>query len=169
MKITIKTRLHDGIYRSSGGGETCVAATYAAGPRNLLRAIVDLHEIRAGNVRSYGNIGCGSTWLEIDGTRIDRFDLDDVARVDERGDYYIPPTRTEKARALLAEVAAGTYAATRAAINASINAQMNDPNGTYSDADCEPEGLPTLTDDQLRGYVYAQAFNENDYPFMNEG
>jgi hypothetical protein len=68
-KIQIKTRLHDGIYKSSGGGETRLVAEWGYGPRNLVKAYRFLLERRASNKRSYGNIGCGHTWLCTDDGR----------------------------------------------------------------------------------------------------
>ena len=63
-KIRIKTRLHEGIYRSQGGGQTVLVQEYGYGPRNLVRAYRELLRIRADNRRNYGNIGCGASWLE---------------------------------------------------------------------------------------------------------
>jgi hypothetical protein len=74
-KITIKTRLHNGIYASSGGGKTIIHYVYNVGPKNLLMAVKQLHEHRASMSRSYGNIGCGGSWIEIDGLRIDNSEL----------------------------------------------------------------------------------------------
>lgn len=111
--ITIKTKLNSGIYKSSGGGEVVTHYEYTAGPRNLLNAIEQLCQHRAEMTRSYGNIGCGRTWLEIDGQVIHPYDLDEVARDDQeffKGSgcsMASMKTRTEKARDLLAEVAAG--------------------------------------------------------------
>jgi hypothetical protein len=62
--IQIKTRLNEGIYRSSGGGQTCVVAEWRYGPRNLVKAWNALDRIRRETERNYGNIGCGRTWLE---------------------------------------------------------------------------------------------------------
>ena len=106
MTITIKTRLNDGIYKSSGGGETRTHYEWATGPRNLLKAAETLIEHRASMVRCYGNIGCGASWLEIDGVEIHQYDLESLYNPD-----LLPTgmTRTEQARELLASVAAGTY------------------------------------------------------------
>ena len=70
-KITIKTRLHDGINASSGGGETITHYVYNVGPKNLLKAVKDLREHRASMRRSFGDIGCGGSWIEFDGFRLD--------------------------------------------------------------------------------------------------
>ncbi|MEB8474250.1 hypothetical protein [Acidithiobacillus ferriphilus] len=110
MTITIKTHLNSGIYESSGGGETRTHYAFATGPRNLLKAIILLGEHRSDMERSYGNIGCGSSWLEIDGQRIHQFDLQDVARDDaaifQRNEYtHIQlKNRTTKANELIVEV-----------------------------------------------------------------
>lgn len=71
MKIEIKTRLHKGIYKSSGGGQTQTIYSLKAGPRNLLKALTLLTEEREAMVRGYGNIGCGNTWMEINGEEVD--------------------------------------------------------------------------------------------------
>lgn len=112
MTITIKTRLDSGIYKSSGGGETCTHYEFATGPRNLLKAIVTLGEHSKDMERGYGNIGCGRSWLEIDGQAIHRYDLEDVMRDDVEAYGHDAPaglikSRTQKARELLAEVMAG--------------------------------------------------------------
>lgn len=62
-KIQIWTRLHEGIYRSLGGGETRVVREWNYGPRNLVKAYRELQRIRRANERNYGNIGCGSSGL----------------------------------------------------------------------------------------------------------
>lgn len=113
MTITIKTHLNNGIYKSSGGGETRTHYEFTTGPRNLLKAIEQLGEHRSDMVRSYGNIGCGRSWLEIDGQAIHSYDLEEVARDDAemfpRSEYThtMTKTRTTKAKELIAEVKAG--------------------------------------------------------------
>lgn len=104
MAITIKTRLHDGIYKSDGGGEVRIKYKFATGPRNLLKAIKTLHEHRTNMVLGFGNIGCGVSWLEIDGQRIDWVDLEDVM-VHETG----ASCRTMKATKLISDVGTGAY------------------------------------------------------------
>jgi hypothetical protein len=69
-QITIKTHLHEGIYKSCGGGETREVASFNIGPRNLLIATKELQEKISSNQRSYGSIGMGRSWLEIDGVEI---------------------------------------------------------------------------------------------------
>ena len=68
--IVIKTRLDDGIYKSHGGGEEVIQNTYHLGPINLLKAFRELDEIQSSNIRGYGSIGAGSSWIEIDGKEI---------------------------------------------------------------------------------------------------
>lgn len=113
MTITIKTKLSEGIYKSSGGGETRTHYEFTTGPRNLLKAIEHLGKHRSDMVNGYGNIGCGRSWLEIDGQPIHPYDLEDVARDDaeffRRSEYTnaMTKTRTAKARELIAHVKAG--------------------------------------------------------------
>lgn len=112
--ITIKTKLSAGIYKSEGGGEVRTRYEFTTGPRNLMKAIETLYEHRKSMERSYGNIGCGRSWLEIDGVEVRAFDLDDVMRDDaeaygeRRPSAYIK-TKTEKARGLIETVKAGGY------------------------------------------------------------
>lgn len=104
MTITIKTRLDAGIYKSQGGGECRTHHTFATGPRNLLRAIRTLREHRREMEIGYGNIGCGGSWLEIDGVRIDDLDLECIAldeSIFKHPDGPRVKTATEKARDFL--------------------------------------------------------------------
>ena len=80
--ITLHTRLHSGIYESQGGGQDRIIKTFTVGPINLLRAITALHEKRVENVVSYGNVGCGASWLEIDGEFFDPEDLENEIRIE---------------------------------------------------------------------------------------
>lgn len=97
-KIVIKTHLHSGI---SGGGESRVVAEWNHGPLNLLKASKDLDERIASNKRSYGSIGCGRSWIEIDGTAIN--------------DDELPATLAD-AKQLIDDVHTGRIHKTRAAI-----------------------------------------------------
>lgn len=110
MTITIKTKLDR---RISGGGETHIEYEFTTGPRNLINAIEKLSEHRAENVRCYGNIGCGKSWLEIDGQVIDNVDLKEIITDDAEYCKYDswrqPRSCTEKARQLLAKVSAHEY------------------------------------------------------------
>lgn len=95
--ITIKTTLDRGIHQSQGGGETRVVSQRKATPRGLLNAIAELHRVRSENKQNFGNIGCGITWMEIDGERIDDYDLDDIVGDDDPS-AFAPQTHTQKAR-----------------------------------------------------------------------
>lgn len=78
-KITLYTKLHNGIYASQGGGVKTIVSEWNIGPRNLLAAITELNETIQSNIVSYGNIGCGSSWLEIDGEKLNLEEiLDDL-------------------------------------------------------------------------------------------
>lgn len=77
--IQIKTRLHSGIYKSNGGGETRVVQEYTYGPRNLVKAYRALLHIREENKRNYGNIGCGHSWMATSDGRT----LDSMLVIDE--------------------------------------------------------------------------------------
>lgn len=119
MSITIKTHLNAGIYKSSGGGEIRTHHESVTGPRNLLKAVATLSEHRARMRCAYGNIGCGSSWLEIDGTRIDdsmfygidTHDADGMSAYDRAICHYTLLSPTAKARALIEQVRSGEYAA----------------------------------------------------------
>ncbi len=73
--IKIKTALHDGIYKSSGGGQTTTAYSYNVGPLNLLRAVKQLHEHYQSMERSYGSVGHQGSWIEINGLSINHDEL----------------------------------------------------------------------------------------------
>jgi hypothetical protein len=107
MAIEIITRLHDGIYRSSGGGERRVMWRRATGPLNLLRAARLFPSHVEWIETCYGNVGCGRSWVEIDGQWIEGWDM--------------PQTMAE-ARALLAQVSDGSYARAQAVMQASMDA-----------------------------------------------
>jgi len=69
-RIEIKTALHEGIYKSDGGGQTRVHYSWAVGPRNLMRALEALPEHSESMTTSYGNHGHSGSWIEIAGVRI---------------------------------------------------------------------------------------------------
>lgn len=111
-KITIKTHLNSGIYKSDGGGETRTHHEITTGPRNLIKAIELFFEHRATMTRCYGNIGCGKSWLEIDDQQISHLDMMDIMEDDREiygRDSSLIKSRTQKARELIASVAAGEY------------------------------------------------------------
>ncbi|MDI5832580.1 hypothetical protein OCF84_21330 (plasmid) [Shewanella xiamenensis] len=92
--ITINTKLNSGIYQSEGGGEIRTHYSFNTNPRNLLKACKLLGEHMSTMKEAYGNIGCGSSWLEIDGQWIHQTDIATV-------------TSIKNAAELLGEVAAG--------------------------------------------------------------
>lgn len=107
MSITIKTNLHTGVI---GGGSTDARRKWNTNPRNLLAAASALIEIQKDTELAYGNVGCGRTWLEIDGQVIDPMDLTDIVHGDLwADDYTLKKTRTQYAKELLADVASGVY------------------------------------------------------------
>jgi hypothetical protein len=67
MSIIIKTRLHNGIYASQGGGSVRVYHELKTGPKNLLWAVERLDWHRKQMTDSYGNVGHVRSWIEIDG------------------------------------------------------------------------------------------------------
>ena len=111
MTITIKTKLDSGIYKSSGGGEVVTHYEFKTGPVNLCKAIGVLSSHRKAMIRGYGNIGCGHSWLEIDGQQIHDYDLQDVIEDDmakfSKENMYLVKSCVEKAKDLIAEVADG--------------------------------------------------------------
>ena len=62
-KITVKTAQLGGISRVVN------EFTFSAG--NMVKAWYCRENTQKKNVTNYGNIGCGKTWIEIDGTIID--------------------------------------------------------------------------------------------------
>jgi hypothetical protein len=106
VTITIKTRLHHGIYASSGGGEDSVHYEFKTGPRNLIRAAKLVHEHRISMIESFGNVGHVRTWVEIDGREIRDDDLSNILE-DDREQYgrdapdSMIKTCTQKARELI--------------------------------------------------------------------
>lgn len=94
-KITLHTRPHSSIYKSHGGGEDRIVDTWNCGTANLLKAIDALHEVRRTNILGYGNVGCGRSWLEIDGEFFDETELNDEIQFEqyirEDKDFYRAP------------------------------------------------------------------------------
>lgn len=111
MTISLKTKLDSGIYKSSGGGEVVTHYEFKTGPANLCKAIRVLSSHRKSMVRGYGNIGCGRSWLEIDGHQIHDYDLQDVIEDDMakygKENMSMVKSCVAKAKDLLAEVASG--------------------------------------------------------------
>lgn len=71
MRIELHTQLHSGIYASHGGGEDVIVKTFKASPRGYTLALKALKEERESNRVAYGDIGRGSSWLELDGDRLE--------------------------------------------------------------------------------------------------
>ena len=110
--ITMKTRLHDGIYKSEGGGEIQIIKQWKLGPRNLITAIEIMDKTHHQNRLSYGDIGSGSTWLEINGRKITFYELENY--MDETdtdrypSNYYRKPTnKTEWCKKYIMAVLSG--------------------------------------------------------------
>lgn len=94
MAIVINTRLHDGIYESCGGETRAHYRWRRTGPINLLQAVETLKEHREEMEESFGSIGAGRSWIEVDGIPID-----------EPGETDLQPgCRLETARDILAAV-----------------------------------------------------------------
>lgn len=100
--IEIRTRLHDGIYRSLGGGQTRCSASFTVGQRNWTAAAFALRQERNDNKRSFGNVGAGRSWAvlvdgdeEIDITGPLHFHLDEIEMEDAcpRNDKRQPTVR----------------------------------------------------------------------------
>lgn len=70
-KITIVTCLDE---RVAGGREATIRHTWPIGPRNMIKAIDHLPQHRIEMEQSYGNVGCGSSWIEIAGIRFTNYD-----------------------------------------------------------------------------------------------
>lgn len=75
-KIVLVTKLNEGIYKSDGGGQRQEVADWNIGPLNVMAAVRLLNQEIRDNRRNYGNIGCGESWLEINGHRFNREDFD---------------------------------------------------------------------------------------------
>lgn len=111
--IELHTRLNDGIYQSQGGGQDIVAQSWATGPRHLMTAIAALTTRRAEMIRCYGNVGCGNTWLAVDGVTLDDADCagviyaEDVRRDWAESDDHGPQplSQTAEAQVLLVRLA----------------------------------------------------------------
>lgn len=75
--ITIKTRLHDGIYKSCGGGQTVTHYRWrTTTARTLLAACKTLDDHAESMWRRYGDVGAGRSWIDMDGVLIDLWDAE---------------------------------------------------------------------------------------------
>lgn len=100
-RICLFTRLHDGIYKSCGGGEVRRREDFAPTPRGLMAAARALSKELADARLYYGNMGCGQSWLELDGRKITDIDLMWIGSEDCTR-HYLGSTRTALARKALA-------------------------------------------------------------------
>ncbi len=104
MTIEIKTKLAEGIYKSSGGGATTSHYDWATGPRNLIKAIAVLADHSADMTQGYGNIGHVASWVEVDGVPLDG---DDIWYMEADTDPSIashPISRTQWAKDIIASI-----------------------------------------------------------------
>lgn len=115
MTIVLKTQLEPGIYSSEGGGKVQDVQSWVLGPRNLARAIKALLVQKKRMKNAYGNISCGSSWLEINGTRLDvqDFELEDLLQNDNRASFeklgLTAKTSAQKCKEFLASIENGKY------------------------------------------------------------
>lgn len=109
MTIKIITRLNTGI-ADKYAGQHRVHHEFETGPRNFLKAIDTLIKHRKLMENNFGNIGCGSSWITIDGVFVedsivnDYFDMLSFASM-KKTDYEKmfgystkKPTRTDWAK-----------------------------------------------------------------------
>ncbi|SIR39618.1 hypothetical protein SAMN05880558_11313 [Aeromonas sp. RU39B] len=114
MTIKIITRLDSGI-ASIHAGENHTRYEWATGPRNLVKAMTLLPDHRRHMMDAYGNIGCGGSWIEVDGVRLSTDDMMKFESVCMYADmsaseydkmFSIPrKTRTEWAKDMLDKIA----------------------------------------------------------------
>jgi len=64
-EIIVVRHLNSGIYRSQGGGECRVLSRHVSGPRGYANALRSHREDCRTAALRYGNIGCGSGWIEV--------------------------------------------------------------------------------------------------------
>jgi hypothetical protein len=69
-QIFVKQKLDPGIYKSYGGGQEKTVKVFKFSPRNLRMASNLVYTTHCDNIKVFGNIGCGYTWLEVDGEPI---------------------------------------------------------------------------------------------------
>lgn len=127
MTITIKTKIDN---RCSDAG-VHTEAEYATGPRNLLRAIDEINDIRRRKTQAYGNIGHNRTWIEVDGVQLRQWDeesLDadnvaaEIADYERQGLYRArPEARTTRAKNMINSVRSGELVADRARAAAELD------------------------------------------------
>lgn len=76
QQITIMTALDN---RLNGVDGPTVQHKWSAGPRNLLRALKMLDSHKKHMEDCYGNVGCGTSWIEVNGYRLNESDMFDFA------------------------------------------------------------------------------------------
>lgn len=144
MTITIKSRIHE----SCTGRGVHTQATYNTNPRNLMRAIDAVGEIRGDMTRGWGNIGHCGTWIEIDGVALNWMDENELSRESNeeaareyrRNPYSSKPeTRTEIARSMIDKAQSGELVAERKALEASLDEDARLEQAAY---DAGYAGLP---------------------------
>jgi hypothetical protein len=79
-KITIVTRLHKGISAGNAGIPVEIWEWNDDEPHDLINAVETLQMERESNERSWGNIGCGHSWIEIDGMAINDTHLHSIPK-----------------------------------------------------------------------------------------
>ena len=163
-KIEIKTHLHDGIYKSSGGGKTTVHYTWNIGPRNLLTAIKTLSGHSKSMTQGYGNVGhCGS-WIEVAGVELTSEDIMDLRMetdpmLDQESTYLSAITPTEWAKRFIASVLDGSLIKTRIVNKNHINAML----GAYDEglsAGRAQESTAPKFDDYLLEYEAKRGYRD---------
>lgn len=74
--IQIKTRLHDGIYASMGGGQTHTHYTWdRTGPMALVAAIRKLRRHSLEMTQRFGAHGHQGSWIDVDGVKVSSDDV----------------------------------------------------------------------------------------------
>lgn len=82
--IALRRKLHESTARSKclDPEQPETLATWTTGPRNLVLAIAEMKSQKAHDLRCFGNVGMGERWLEIDGERVDGWDVSGVWDMD---------------------------------------------------------------------------------------
>lgn len=115
MVISLKTEHDASIYTSEWVGPVKEIQSWAFGPRNFIRALKSLLVQKKRMKNAYGNISCGSSWLEINGTRLDvqDFELEDLLQNDNRASFeklgLTAKTSVQKCKEFLASIENGKY------------------------------------------------------------
>lgn len=114
MTIKIVTKLNEGIADKFAGVQR-VHHEFSTGPRNLLKAVETLITHRKKMENCHGNIGCGSSWIIIDGVSVDEHIINDyffmldfsnmtkAEYAQQFGHHVEKPTRTKWAEKTLSD------------------------------------------------------------------